>query len=90
MAPSTFKTRVEKFLGVEHTEEQAKPPSISNADIFIEHEPTVGEFLREYTPTFRDVATYLYNLFPFLSWIGKYNFIWFLGDFIAGRLLDNP
>ncbi|CAM1505805.1 Fc.00g114420.m01.CDS01 [Cosmosporella sp. VM-42] len=83
--PSATRVRLDRLFGVEHkAETQERPPSISNADPFIEREPTVGEFLEEYTPTIQDIASYFYNLFPFLSWIGKYNFIWFLGDFIAG------
>ena len=79
------KARIEKFLGVNHIEAEERAPSISNADPFIEREPTVGEFLREITPSLHDVGLYFYNLFPFLSWIGKYNFVWFVGDLIAGE-----
>ncbi|KJZ78169.1 hypothetical protein HIM_02207 [Hirsutella minnesotensis 3608] len=59
-------------------------PSISNADLFIELEPTVQDFIRELAPSARDVGRYVYNLFPFIHWIGKYNFTWFVGDIIAG------
>ena len=55
-----------------------------HAEIYFEEEPTVAEWASEQTPTLRDVGRYIYNLFPFLSWIGKYNWTWFLGDFIAG------
>lgn len=83
------KARIEKFIGVEHTEADDRAPSISNADPFIEREPTVGEFLADYTPTFQDIGAYFFSLFPFLSWIGKYNFVWFVGDLIAGKLTMN-
>ncbi|KAM4066166.1 sulfate permease family protein [Hirsutella rhossiliensis] len=59
-------------------------PSISNADLFVEHEPTVHEFFVELAPSAQDVGRYVYNLFPFVHWIGKYNWTWFVGDFIAG------
>ncbi|KAK7422462.1 hypothetical protein QQZ08_009450 [Neonectria magnoliae] len=86
MSTPTNKGRhaLEKFLGADHVEPEDRAPSITNADIYIEREPTVGEFLEEFTPTLHGFAAYLYSLFPFLSWIGKYNWIWFLGDFIAG------
>ncbi|KAF7546274.1 hypothetical protein G7046_g9347 [Stylonectria norvegica] len=79
-----LKAKFEKFIGVEHYATEERAPSITNADPFVDREPSVGEFLREFTPGFRDIGAYFYNLFPFLSWIGKYNFIWFLGDLIAG------
>ncbi|KAF4976589.1 hypothetical protein FZEAL_6767 [Fusarium zealandicum] len=86
MAPSAknIRSALEKFIGADHTAPEERAPSISNADTYIEREPTVGEFLAEITPTAHQVGHYFYNLFPFLSWIGKYNWIWFLGDFIAG------
>ncbi|EQL00249.1 sulfate permease II [Ophiocordyceps sinensis CO18] len=59
-------------------------PSISNADLFVEHEPTVRDFFVELAPSAQAVARYVYNLFPFVHWIGKYNSTWFVGDFIAG------
>ncbi|KPM43278.1 Sulfate permease 2 [Neonectria ditissima] len=86
MSAPTSKGRhvLEKVLGADHVKPVDRAPSITNADIYIEREPTVGEFLEEFTPTLHGFAAYLYSLFPFLSWIGKYNWIWFLGDFIAG------
>ncbi|KAH7013190.1 sulfate transporter family-domain-containing protein [Ilyonectria destructans] len=82
--PNKARSALEKFLGADHVEPEERAPSITNADTFIEREPTVGEFLEEFTPTIHGIAEYLYSLFPFLSWIGKYNLIWFLGDLIAG------
>ncbi|KAI8680312.1 hypothetical protein NCS57_00311500 [Fusarium keratoplasticum] len=75
---------LEKFIGADHHEPEEKAPSITNADPYIEYEPTVGEFLSEITPTAHGIAQYFWSLFPFLSWIHKYNWVWFLGDFIAG------
>lgn len=83
--PNKARSALEKFLGADHVEPEERAPSITNADPFIEREPTVGEFLEEFTPTIHGIAEYLYSLFPFLSWIGKYNWIWFLGDLIAGK-----
>lgn len=80
------KERVAKALGFRTEDRDSDIPSISNADPFIEREPTVQEFLEEITPSLHDVGQYFYHLFPFLSWIGKYNFTWFIGDLIAGEL----
>ncbi|KAG5994037.1 hypothetical protein E4U43_003334 [Claviceps pusilla] len=84
--PLTLKDRLAKAVGYESDDRGRDDdvPSISNADLFIEHEPTVGEFLAEITPTARGVARYVSRLFPFVQWIGKYNLIWFIGDLIAG------
>lgn len=51
---------------------------------YLEPEPTSGEWLLELCPTWSQVARYFYSLFPFLSWITRYNMQWFLGDLIAG------
>lgn len=54
-------------------------------DTFIEEPVTVGEFLRDLSPDGSDVTNYLKSLFPFLSWITKYNLIWLVGDLVAGK-----
>ncbi|GAT27372.1 sulfate transporter [Aspergillus luchuensis] len=51
---------------------------------YLEPEPTTAEWLKEICPTWHDVLMYFYNLFPFLSWITKYNLQWFFGDLVAG------
>ncbi|PYI03657.1 sulfate transporter [Aspergillus sclerotiicarbonarius CBS 121057] len=51
---------------------------------YLEPEPTSGEWIREVWPSRRDVAEYFYRLFPFLSWITRYNLQWFYGDLVAG------
>ncbi|MCJ1283741.1 Sulfate permease 2 [Xylographa opegraphella] len=58
--------------------------SVSSADTYVEEEPTVGEWLREITPTSRQCLLYFWNLFPFLHWIGRYNAQWLFGDLVAG------
>lgn len=79
------KLKVAKVFGIDASQPEEPVPRITNADIYLEEEPTVAEWAAEYTPTLRDVGLYIYNLFPFISWIGKYNWTWFLGDFIAGK-----
>ncbi|KAL1970567.1 hypothetical protein VTN77DRAFT_4211 [Rasamsonia byssochlamydoides] len=58
--------------------------SSGTAETYIEEEPTTAEFIREHIPTAREVGHYFYNLFPFLRWITRYNWQWFIGDLIAG------
>lgn len=81
----TIKDRLAKAVGYDSDDHDDDVPSISNADLFIEHEPTVGEFLAEITPTADGVVRYIGSLFPFVHWIGKYNLVWFVGDLIAGK-----
>jgi sodium-independent sulfate anion transporter 11 len=78
------KDRWQKAFGRDDHEHDTEYPPISNADFFIEREPTVTEFLEELTPTWSDVGQYIYGLFPFIRWIGKYNLTWFIGDLVAG------
>lgn len=79
------KSAFERFLGADHVDAEERAPSITNAEPYIEREPTVSEFLQEFTPSFRAFGAYFYSLFPFLSWIGKYNVIWLIGDLVAGK-----
>ena len=51
---------------------------------YLEPEPTSAEWIKEHFPSLRDVGIYFYNLFPFLRWITRYNWQWFLGDIVAG------
>lgn len=51
---------------------------------YIEHDPTVGEWLREVTPSGKQSIDYLSSLFPFSRWIFSYNLRWLVGDMIAG------
>ncbi|PHH90367.1 hypothetical protein CDD83_3890 [Cordyceps sp. RAO-2017] len=84
--PSSVKDRLTAAIGLDrkHDDDDDGVPPISNADLFIEREPTIHEFLVALAPSARDAGRYAYNLFPFIHWIGKYNLTWFVGDFIAG------
>jgi len=64
--------------------------SINSADTFIEEPPHVGEFFLGFIPTGQQVYKYLFSLFPFLSWIGRYNLQWLLGDLVAGKRIWTP
>lgn len=54
---------------------------------YVEPEPTSADWLKELCPTWRDVGNYFYRLFPFLTWITRYNMQWFIGDLVAGKCL---
>lgn len=58
--------------------------SISSAVTYVEAQPTIGEWFREYTPSGRQIVQYFLSLFPFLRWIHRYNFQWLVGDLVAG------
>ncbi|KAL9055091.1 MAG: hypothetical protein Q9162_003761 [Coniocarpon cinnabarinum] len=58
--------------------------SVASADAYVEHEPTSMEWIMQYAPGWRDVGNYLYNLFPFVHWIHRYNLQWLYGDLVAG------
>lgn len=85
---ASIKERLQRAFDSQHYEADDDIPSISNADLFIEREPTVAEFLQEITPSRQAVGRYVYNLFPFIQWIGKYNVTWLIGDLVAG--MRNP
>ena len=71
---------IAKVLGIE----------IATADetvyAYFEHEPTAADWIRGYTPSVAQVRRYVWNLFPFLHWIGFYNGQWLVGDLVAGTL----
>lgn len=51
---------------------------------FVEEPPHVLEFVKELAPSGKEVYEYVLSLFPFLSWIGRYNLQWLIGDLVAG------
>ena len=58
--------------------------SVSSADVYFEPEPTSEEWIREHTPSVREIGQYFLSLFPFLKWITHYNLQWLIGDLVAG------
>jgi sodium-independent sulfate anion transporter 11 len=62
--------------------------STGTADTYVEPEPSTAEWIQEQIPTKKQIGLYFYNLFPFLRWITRYNFQWFIGDLVAGK--SNP
>jgi solute carrier family 26 (sodium-independent sulfate anion transporter), member 11 len=59
--------------------------SVASADEYIENDPNVVDWIREQTPSGRDVLHYVKSLFPFLHWITRYNLQWLYGDLVAGK-----
>lgn len=53
---------------------------------YLEPEPTSWDWIKEHTPSLREVGLYFYRLFPFLTWITRYNRKWLLGDLVAGMV----
>lgn len=62
--------------------------SVSSADTYVEDEPSSKEWIRDNLPTGRDMRNYAASLFPFTHWITRYNMTWFMGDLVAGELLQ--
>jgi sodium-independent sulfate anion transporter 11 len=58
--------------------------SVSTAETYVEEEPTSWEWLQRITPGPHEIVAYLYSLFPFVHWIGRYNLQWLYGDLVAG------
>jgi sodium-independent sulfate anion transporter 11 len=83
----------EKILGIDPNERYAHQPDnldkraynvLHPADIYLEQEPTVGEWIKELAPTREGVVDYVVSLFPSATWITRYRGAWLLGDVVAG------
>ena len=94
---TTVRTKVghglAKFFNIElqkpqpYEDEVTRGESVHSTDTFVEQPPTAGEYFRELAPSGKEVLDYIKSLFPFLSWIGKYNMQWLAGDLVAGEFL---
>ncbi|RAH47489.1 SLC26/SulP family anion transporter [Aspergillus brunneoviolaceus CBS 621.78] len=81
-----------KLLGIELIPSDPTPTShkpgardaYEHVDYYLEPEPTLGDWVREHTPSGRTVRHCFYHMFPFWQWIWSYNMQWFIGDMIAG------
>ncbi|RDA92702.1 hypothetical protein CP533_3699 [Ophiocordyceps camponoti-saundersi (nom. inval.)] len=81
---SKLKDRLAEAIGVAPVVRHDRVPSLINADVYVDRDPSVGEFLTELVPSGRDVVHYFSSLFPFIHWIYKYNLGWLFGDLVAG------
>ncbi|EFQ30560.1 sulfate permease [Colletotrichum graminicola M1.001] len=61
--------------------------TISPHEPYYEEDPTVKEWLLEHVPTKEGSARYVKSLFPFTTWIFRYNTRWLVSDAIAGVTL---
>lgn len=86
MVSQEKKLQAAKVFGIDASRPEEPVPPVAGVDIYTEDDPTVAEWLAEITPSLGGISRYFYKLFPFISWIGKYNWTWFLGDLIAGEL----
>lgn len=63
--------------------------SVSSADTYVEQEPTALEWVEQFVPSSRAIGQYFLSLFPFVSWIHRYNAQWLLGDLVAGTCIPH-
>lgn len=86
---SSFATRSSDFFRDKKAEEQRELAERSYPQSFppsyFEAEPTVkGFFDSKFPAPVRQARAYALSLFPIATWIYRYNWQWFFGDFIAG------
>jgi solute carrier family 26 (sodium-independent sulfate anion transporter), member 11 len=62
----------------------ASTHSQEGAETYIEEEPTVAEWFKQFEPSLPGAVKYTISLLPFLTWIGRYNLKWLYGDLVAG------
>lgn len=82
-----------KVLGIDVNNHHTGMPSnldkraaevLDSPDVYLEDEPSVGDWFKEIVPSRRGVAEYITSLFPSASWIRRYNVPWLIGDMVAG------
>jgi hypothetical protein len=83
MAQSNVGLKVANAFGV-HPERYTPPADVAGTS-YVEKEPTTKEFLLEHRPTVGGFKNYMISLFPFWTWIFHYNWVWLMGDIIAGK-----
>lgn len=55
-----------------------------DADPYIDVEPSVTQWIKDVTPSGRDLLEFGKSLFPFVDWLPRYNRVWLMGDLVAG------
>ncbi|PNY28327.1 Sulfate permease 2 [Tolypocladium capitatum] len=84
------------LLGIDVDERYSRLPQdldsrarrvLDPADVYLEDEPSVVEWLKELAPTSAGARRYVKALFPAASWIRRYNIRWLAGDIIAGTTI---
>ncbi|KAK0391336.1 hypothetical protein NLU13_0837 [Sarocladium strictum] len=83
----------ERLLGIDPAERYSHQPDdldkraydlLHPADIYLEQEPSVGEWIRELVPSREGIAHYVVSLFPSAIWVPRYRTAWLVGDIVAG------
>ena len=94
MASGRMSNFASKVFGIDTRERDNLKPAdldkrayeiIEPADIYLEQEPTVSEFLSHLRPNRESAVNYMRSLFPSSSWVRRYKAAWFFGDVIAGK-----
>ncbi|SPN99066.1 related to Sulfate permease 2 [Cephalotrichum gorgonifer] len=80
----SFTRKLAKAVGIDVDENKERLPADFPEDAYIETVAGTEEFIREILPTGGGIKRYFLSLFPFLTWIHHYNFVWLAGDIIAG------
>lgn len=84
---------VSNVTGIDPNERHRKIPAnlhsnaaerAPNAELYLESEPTVAEWLRTLVPTTSGGVNYVRGLFPSAAWLTRYNFRWLFADCMAG------
>jgi len=52
---------------------------------YLEEEPSIKKWFLGMRPTRSGAFNYIQSIFPFTTWITRYNSTWLLGDSIAGE-----
>lgn len=52
---------------------------------YVEEEPSIKQWFLSMRPTRNGTSKYIRSIFPFTTWITRYNLTWLLGDGIAGK-----
>lgn len=69
---------------VQYQDEVTRGESVFSTDEYVEETPHTIDALLEHIPSYKEFGPYVYSLFPFLHWIGRYNTQWLIGDLVAG------
>jgi len=63
-------------------ENEAKSAVVAS---YVEEEPSIKQWLLGLRPTKDGTKKYIGSIFPFTTWLPRYNLTWLLGDAIAGK-----
>ena len=64
-------------------ENEAKSAVVAS---YVEEEPSIKQWLLGMRPTKDGTRNYIGSIFPFTTWLPRFNLTWLLGDAIAGKI----